>query len=73
MKIYYVVYTSKAKLLEEFMLTRFDNKKLEKSHEVICDVDLKQLINDVETCMSFLNIEKTILSDEELNKYNEII
>lgn len=55
------------------MLSRFDSKKLEKNHEVIIKVDVKQLIIDLETCMSFMNIEKTILTTEELNKYNDAI
>ena len=71
--IHYIVYTSKAKLVEEIMLTRFDCKKLEKNHEVVAEIDLKQLIVDAETCMSFMNIQKTILTNEELNKYNEMI
>jgi hypothetical protein len=56
------------------MLTRYHCKKLENNHEVIVDIKLHQLINDVETLMSlmsFLNIEKTIVRQEELEKYNE--
>ena len=71
--IKYIVYTKKAKILEQVMLSRFDSKKLEKNHEVIIKVDVKQLIIDLETCMSFMNIEKTILTTEELNKYNDAI
>jgi len=71
--IHYIVYTNKAKLVEEIMLTRFDCKKLEKNHEVVAEIDLKQLIVDAETCMSFMNIQKTILTTEELNQYNEMI
>ena len=71
--IHYIVYSNKAKLIEEVMLTRLDCKKLEKNHEVIVEIDLKQVITDTETCMSFMNIEKTILTKEELNQYNEMI
>jgi hypothetical protein len=71
--IKYIVYTKKAKILEQVMLSRFDSKKLEKNHEVIIKVDVKQLIIDLETCMSFMNIEKTILTNDELNKYNDAI
>lgn len=71
LKVHYVVYTNKAKLVEEIMLTRLDSKKLEKNHEVLVNVDLEQLITDVETKLLFLNIQKTILSSEELDKYNQ--
>ena len=70
-KIHYIVYSEKAHLIEQNMLTRFNCKKLENNHEVIVDIKLQQLINDVETLMSFLNIEKTIVRQEELEKYNE--
>lgn len=70
-KIHYIVYSEKAHLIEQNMLTRFNCKKLENNHEVIVDIKLNQLINDVETLMSFLNIEKTIVRQEELEKYNE--
>ena len=70
-KIHYIVYSDKAHLIEQNMLTRFHCKKLENNHEVIVDIKLHQLINDVETLMSFLNIEKTIVRQEELEKYNE--
>ena len=71
LKVHYVVYTNKAKLVEEIMLTRLDSKKLEKNHEVLVNVELEQLITDVETTLLFLNIQKTILSSEELDKYNQ--
>jgi hypothetical protein len=73
LKVHYVVYTNKAKLLEELILTRLDSKKLEKNHEVLINVELEQLITDVETTLLFLNIQKTILSNEELDKYNQLI
>ena len=66
-----MVYTNKAKLVEEIMLTRLDSKKLEKNHEVLVNVEFEQLITDVETTLLFLNIQKTILSSEELDKYNQ--
>lgn len=64
LKVHYVVYTNKAKLVEEIMLTRLDSKKLEKNHEVLVNVEFEQLITDVETTLLFLNIQKTILSSE---------
>ena len=72
-KIYYIVYSEKAHLIEQSMLTRFNSKKLENNHEVVIDAELQQLTNDVETLMSFLNIEKTIVRQEELEKYNETV
>jgi hypothetical protein len=46
---------------------------MENNHEVVIDTELQQLTNDVETLMSFLNIEKTIVRQEELEKYNETV
>lgn len=72
LKIHYIVFTEHAHILEQNMLLRFNCKKLEQNHEVIVkDIELTQLINDCETIMSVINIEKTIVSQEELNKYNE--
>ena len=53
------------------MLLRYGCKKIENNHEFVTNIDLKKLINDTETLMSFLNIEKTIVRQEELEKYNE--
>ena len=66
-----VVYSEKAKMIEQIMLSRYESKKVEANHEVITDVDEAELISDVKFLLSFSHISATFEDQSEIEKYNE--
>ena len=73
-KIVYLVYTDKAYLLEQMMLSRFETVKLEINHEVLVinkDVSLKELISGANLFIDVCNLKTHVCSIEDIEKYNE--
>ena len=70
-KLHYLFYSDDTYLLEQCMLKRFEIKKLEGNHEFIVDIELNTLIEGANTIISFLNIEGTLVNEDELEEYND--
>jgi hypothetical protein len=73
-KIVYLVYTDKAYLLEQMMLSRFETVKLEINHEVLVinkDVSLKELISGANLFIDVCNLKTHVCNEEDIEKYNE--
>jgi hypothetical protein len=70
-RLEYVVYTKDAGLLETLMLKRYTKRKTFQNHEELEEVDLDIIIKDIQMIINMFNIEATIESEEEIDKYNE--
>jgi len=72
-KLVYLVYTYRAHLLEQNMLSRFETVKLEINHEVLVikDRSLKELISSVNLFIDACNMKTHVCSVEDIEKYNE--
>ena len=69
-KLLYLVYTEYAHILETNMLIKFDKFKLEANHEYVIDIEIKNIIDSVNTLITFCNYPATFESQEEIDKYN---
>lgn len=67
-KLEYLVYTRKAKLLEDSMLLRFKSERKYVNHEWVYSTDLSNIMGSVKTWLSFLNVEYT--EESEIDEYN---
>ena len=73
-KLVYLIYTDKAYLLEQNMLSRFTTVKLEINHEVLIffeDTSLKELISGANLFIDVCNLKTHVYSIEDIEKYNE--
>lgn len=73
-KLVHLVYTDKAHLLEQNMLSRFTTIKLEINHEVLVvfkEVTLNELLSSVQLFIDACNMNSFICKEEDIEKYNE--
>lgn len=66
----YLVYSECASLIENIIKKKFEDFLLEANHEVVINIDINQLINSVETLITFVNFKCNIETTEEVEKYN---
>lgn len=69
-KLCYVAYCENAYLLEQTVLLRFDGIKLEKNHEVIINICLKDLLMSVNNIIEICGFKVSNPTIEEIEKYN---
>ena len=72
-KAKYIVFARQAKLLEQSLLQKYEDNKVENNHEVLAGLELKDIIDTVTTQISFLNIEANVVSGDQLQKYNDTL
>jgi len=71
MKIRFMVFTPKASLIEECMLSRFHDYLVENNHEFISNISLLELTTSVDTLLKYCKIPHQLVSEEEIGQYNE--
>jgi hypothetical protein len=69
-KLQYLVYSECSSIIENVIKKKFENFLLEANHEVVIDIDLKQLINSVNTLINFGNFQHTLEDKDEIDRYN---
>jgi len=71
-ELLYIVYSPDAYLIEQNILKRFNGQKQYPNHEIIKTVNasVQQIIESVNTLISFCNFEANIAPTEEIIKYN---
>lgn len=70
-KLNFLVFSPDANLIEQMMKKRFENNKTYSNHELILNVSIDDLIKSTEYIISLGRMPHTIISYEELEKYNE--
>lgn len=73
-KLVCLIYSDKAYLIEQCILSRFSTKKLEFNHEILIfieDATLNELVSSVDTLIEFCNFQAYKCSEEDIEKYNE--
>ena len=70
-KLQYLVYSECCSIIENVIKKKFEPFLLEANHEVVIDIDLKQLINSINTLINFGNFQSTLEDKEEIDKYND--
>jgi len=71
MKILFIIFTNKAHLLEQCLLSRYDDARIENNHEFLYDLSLLELTGSIDTICKYLKFDSNIISQEEIDAYND--
>lgn len=70
MKVLYILYSSKASLLEQCLLSRYSDYRVENNHEFL-NVSLLELTGALDTLCKFMKFDFSIISESDIETYNE--
>ena len=71
MKVLYIIYTSKASILEQCLLSRYSDYRVENNHEFLKDISLLDLTESINTLCKFMHFDSNIVPKPEITIYNE--
>jgi len=71
MKVLYMIYSPRAQLIEENMLARYAEFRVETNHEFLKEISLLELTGTVDTLVNFFRLPSQPVPAEEIRQYNE--
>ncbi|NDE13724.1 hypothetical protein EBZ80_02210 [bacterium] len=71
MTVMYMVFSPKSEWIEESMLSRFHDSRVENNHEFISEVSVLELTTSVETLLRYCRIPHEVVPEEEIRRYND--
>lgn len=71
MKVLYIIYTSKASLLEQCLLSRYSDYRVENNHEFLNELSLLDLTASIDTICKFMHFDSNIVPESDIIMYNE--
>lgn len=70
MKVLYVIYTSRAGILEQCLLSRYSDYRVESNHEFLSEISLLELTSSIDTICKFMKFDSSVVPEEEIEAYN---
>jgi hypothetical protein len=71
MKVLFMIFSPRAQLIEENMLARYRDFRVEQNHEFLKELSLSELTGTVDTMVNFLRLPHQAVSAEEIALYND--
>lgn len=66
-----IIFTYHASFVEQGMLNRFSQKRVELNHEFITDVSPADIVHAAQTLLQFCNMDFELIDQDAIDKYNE--
>jgi len=67
----FIIFTYHASFVEQGMLNRFSQKRVELNHEFITDVSPADIVHAAQTLLQFCNMDFELIDQDAIDKYNE--
>lgn len=71
MKVLFIIYSSKASLLEQCLLCRYSDYRVENNHEFLTEISLLELTGAIDTICKFMKFDFSIVPESEIRAYNQ--
>jgi len=71
MKVLYIMYSSKAPLLEQCLLSRYQDYRVENNHEFLTEISLLDLTGSIDTICKFMKFDVQVVPESEIRAYHE--